>query len=168
LATPARAAIRVQEAYSHALDGTEQAAQTLLDDAHAWAGSDTAGDARQGHGSFCTPSYIEIQRANCWLTTGNPKKAVKLYEEAIATLPVVYQRGRAAALSRLAVAHVALGQVEQGAAAAHAALPVARSGGSNRIVDEIRGTGRGLESYRALSEVAALLDDLDVEHGAEP
>src|SRR5439155_18161154 len=92
LATPTRAAIPVQEAYGHALDGDEQTAQRLLDQAHTWAASDTVGDARDGHGSYCTPSYIEIQRASCWLTTGQPKKAIALYEEGLRTLPAVYQR----------------------------------------------------------------------------
>jgi hypothetical protein len=161
LATPTRAAIRVQEAYSHALDGNEQAAQRLLDDAHTWAASDTAGDAHEGHGSYCTPSYIEIQRANCWLTTGKPSAAITLYEEALATLPLVYQRSRAAALSRLAVAYIADGQLEQAASTAHEALPVAQTGGSMRIVDEVRGVGRQLAPYRKLQGVAALLDDLE-------
>lgn len=47
LATPTRAAIRVQEAYGHALDGNDQAAQRLLDEAHTWAAGDTVGDARE-------------------------------------------------------------------------------------------------------------------------
>lgn len=160
LAKPTRAAIRVQEAYGHALDGDEQTSQRLLDEAHAWAASDTVGDAHEGHGSYCTPSYIEIQRANCWLTTGKPKKAITLYEEGLATLPVVYQRTRAAALSRLAVAYIADGQIEQAASAAHAALPVALGGGSMRIVDEVKGVGRELAPYRRLHGVATLLDDL--------
>lgn len=78
LATPTRAAIRVQEAYGHALDGNDQAAQRLLDEAHTWAAGDTAGDAREGHGSYCTPGYIEIQRGHCWLAAGQPKKAIPL------------------------------------------------------------------------------------------
>jgi tetratricopeptide (TPR) repeat protein len=163
LATPTRAAIRVQEAYGHALDGDEQASQRLLDEAHTWAASDTAGDARGGHGSYCTPSHIEIQRASCWLTTGKPKKAIALYEEGLRTLPAVYQRNRAAALSRLAVAYVADGQLEQAASAAHAALPVARSAGSRRIVEEIKGVSAELAPHRPLEGVAALLDDLGSE-----
>lgn len=165
LATPTRAAIRVQEAYGHALDGNEQAAHRLLDEAHTWAANDTAGDAHEGHGSYCTPSYIEIQRANCWLTTGKRKEAIRLFEASLSTLPVVYQRSRAAALSRLAVAYLADGQVEEAACAAHAALPVARSGGSMRIVDEVRAVGRELAPYRKLEGVAALLDDLGSNGG---
>jgi hypothetical protein len=160
LATPTRAAIRVQEACGHVLAGDEHAAQTLLDEAHTWAATDTAGDAHEGHGSYCTPSYIEIQRANCWLVTGKPKKAIALYEESLRALPVVYQRSRAAALSRLAVAYIADGQLEQAAGAAHTALPVARSGGSMRIVDEVKSVGSDLAPYRKLQGVAALLDDL--------
>lgn len=160
LATPTRAAIRVQEAYGHALDGNEQASQRLLDEAHTWAASDTVGDARGGHGSYCTPSYIETQRANCWLTTGKPKKAIALYEESVRTLPAVYQRNRAAAQSRLAVAYLADAQVEQAASTAHSALAVARSSGSTRILEEIEGLSAELVSHRSLPCVAALLDDL--------
>lgn len=163
LATPMRAAIRVQEAHGYALDGDERTAQQLLDEAHAWAASDTVGDARSGHGSYCTPSYIELQRADCWLTLGKSKAAVRLYETALPSLPAVYQRNRAAALSRLAVAYVADGQLEQAASTAHAALPVARTAGSRRIVEEIKGVNAELAPHRPLEGVAALLDDLGSE-----
>jgi tetratricopeptide (TPR) repeat protein len=161
LAPPMRAAIRVQEAYGYALDGDAETSQQLLDEAHAWAASDTVGDARGGHGSYCTASYIEIHRAGCWLTIGKPKAAIKLYETVLPTLPAVYQRDRAAALSRLAAAYVSDGQVEQAASVAHAALPVARGAGSSRIVEEIKGVGAKLVPHRPLATVAALLDDLD-------
>jgi tetratricopeptide (TPR) repeat protein len=164
LATPTRAAIRVQEAYGHALDGDELASQRLLDEAHSWAASDTVGDARGGHGSYCTPSFIEIQRASCWLTIGQPKKAIQLYEQTLPAVPAVYQQNRAAALSRLAVAYVADGQLEQAASTAHAALPVARSAGSTRIVAEIKGVSAELAPHRPLEAVAALLDDLSSEN----
>ena len=163
LATPTRAAIRIQEAYGHALDGNDQAAQGLLDEAHTYAASDTTGDAREGHGSYCTPDYIEIQRATCWLATGQPKKAISLYEDNLRTLPTVYQGNRAAALTRLAVAYATDSQPEQAANTAHAALPVARSAGSMRIVGEIKKVGAELIPYRALPAVAVLLDELESE-----
>ncbi len=90
-----------------------------------------------------------------------PKPAIRLYQEALPTLPAVYQRDRAAALSRLAAAYTADGQVENAASPAHTALPVARGAGSRRIVSEIRNVGAELEPHRPLSAVAALLDDLD-------
>lgn len=166
LATPTRAAIRVQEAYGYALDGNDLAAQRLLDEAHTWAAGDTVGDAREGHGSYCTPGYIEIQRGHCWLATGQPKKvkkAIALYEDSLRTLPTVYQRNRAATLTRLAAAYAADSQPEQAANTAHAALPVARSAGSKRIVGEIKNIGAELIPYRALPGVAALLGALEAE-----
>jgi tetratricopeptide (TPR) repeat protein len=161
LATPMRAAIRVQEAYGHALDGDEGASQQLLDEAHTWAATDTVGDARDGHGSYCTSAYIEIQRARCWLATGKASKAISLYEEGLRTLPPVYQRNRAAAQSWLAMAYLADGQVDRAASTAHAALQVARGAGSMRIVQEIESLGADLTSHRRLQSVAALLDDLN-------
>ncbi|MDX6239882.1 MAG: hypothetical protein QOG10_4697, partial [Kribbellaceae bacterium] len=80
LLPPMRAALDQQEAQGLALDGDETAAHRKLDDAHAWAATDAAGDARTGHGSFCTASYIEVQRAGCWLTLGKPDRAISLYE----------------------------------------------------------------------------------------
>jgi hypothetical protein len=160
LATPARAAIRVQEAYGHALDGNERTAQALLDEAHTWAASDTVGDAHEGHGSYCTPGHIEIQRAGCWVALGQPKKAIRLYEREVPNLPVVYQRNRATAQVQLAAAYLADGQIEPAASTAHLALPVARSSGAGRTVTDIKRVGAALVPHRSLPAVAALLDDL--------
>jgi hypothetical protein len=61
------------------------------------------------------------------------------------------------------VAYVADGHPEQAASTAHAALPVARSTGSTRIVEEIKNLSAELVPHRPLPAVAALLEDLD--HG---
>jgi hypothetical protein len=61
------------------------------------------------------------------------------------------------------VAYSADSQPEQAANTAHAALPVARSGGSKRIVAEIKNVGAELIPYRALPAVASLLDELETE-----
>ncbi len=89
LTPPMCAAIAAQEAHGYALDGDEDQVQRLLDESHQWAATDTAGDAREGHGSFCTATYIELQRAACWLRMGNPQRAIELYET---TLPITAQR----------------------------------------------------------------------------
>jgi hypothetical protein len=163
LPSPMRAAIRVQEACGRALAGDEFRAQSLLDEAHEWAADDTDGDARGGHGSFCTESYIEVNRAACWLTLGRPGAALKVYEDAVPALPAVYQRDRAAAMGRMALAYAQAGQPEAAASTARAALPVARNAGSRRILSEIKQVGAALEPRRALPAVAELLADLDQE-----
>jgi tetratricopeptide (TPR) repeat protein len=163
LGAPMRAALRVQEACGRALDGDERGSQDLIDEAHEWAANDTDGDARGGHGSFCTAGYIEVHRAGCWLTLGQPRTALEVFEQAIPTLPAVYQRDRAAALSRMAMAYVKVEQPEVAARTAHAALPMARDAGSRRILSEVQQVGAELVPHRELAPVGALLADLEGE-----
>lgn len=163
LGAPMRAALRVQEACGRALDGDERGSQDLIDEAHEWAANDTEGDARGGHGSFCTASYIEVHRAGCWLTLGQPRAALEVFEQAIPTLPAVYQRDRAAALGRMAMAYVKVEQPEIAARTAQAALPMARDAGSRRILSEIQQVGAELVPHRELAPVGALLADLEGE-----
>src|SRR5260370_28591922 len=76
LPDPMLAAILQQEAHAYALDGDEAACQTALDQAHRQAASpDDPGDASNGHGSFCTPVYVEIPRGLCSLPLGQPAQA---------------------------------------------------------------------------------------------
>lgn len=160
LPAPMRAAILQQEAQGHALDGEELASQRLLDRAHIWAATDDAGDARRGHGSFCIPSYLEIQRAKCWQMIGKPKRAVSFYESALIDLPAVYQRDRGTALGGLAKAYAAAAEPEKAATVAMQALRIARSSGSTRTLYEVTTVGRALSGFQTLASVKVLLDRL--------
>ncbi|MGH3936417.1 MAG: helix-turn-helix domain-containing protein [Pseudonocardiaceae bacterium] len=160
LPAPMRAAILQQEAQGHALDGDELASQLLLDEAHGWAATDDAGDARLGHGSFCTASYLEIQRAKCWQMVGKPRQAALLYEPALIDLPAVYHRDRGIALVGLANAYAATGEPERAATVAVKALCIARSSGSTRMLHEVTAVGQTLSSFQALAPVKVLLDQL--------
>lgn len=157
---PMRAAILQQEAQGHALDGEELASQRLLDQAHGWAAPDDAGDARRGHGSFCTASYLEIQRARCWQMIGKPKRAALLYESALIDLPAVYQRDRGASLSRLAKAYIDADEPEKAATVAVQALRIGRSSGSTRTLHEITIVAQALSRFKTLAPVKVLLDRL--------
>jgi hypothetical protein len=78
LPSPMLAAILQQEAHAYALDGAEAACQTALDHARDKAASpDDPGDASSGHGSFCTPGYVEMQRGRCWLRLGRPLRGAE-------------------------------------------------------------------------------------------
>ncbi|MDT5027742.1 MAG: hypothetical protein QOE61_4168 [Micromonosporaceae bacterium] len=161
LPQPMRAAVRVQEALGFAMRGDENTAQRLLDEAHEWVADDRKGDARAGHGSFCTPGYIEVHRAACLALLRSPKRAIIHYEQALPTLPLVYRRDRAAALAGKAAAHAAASQPEQAAASAREALHIAQRSGSQRIVRRLAAVGTTLRPHRSLDTVAALLDELD-------
>lgn len=160
LPSPMRAAIRVQEARGHAMNGEERAAQRLLEEAHAWATVDTVGDAREGHGSFCTASYIEVNRAAALVNLGQAKRAISVYEQALPGLPAVYQRDRAAALSGMAVAYAAADQPAQAAGLAIKSLRAAQATGSARITEEISRVAMSLRPYRNDHSVRSLLEEL--------
>src|SRR6266568_2193294 len=120
---PMVAAILQQEAHVHAMDGDERMCHRALDRAHLLAAAeDDPGDASAGHGSFCTPAYLEMQRGVCWLTLDRPGKAVAALEAAIRSLPPVYRRDRGVGLSRQAAAFAALGEPGEAAAVAKKAL----------------------------------------------
>jgi tetratricopeptide (TPR) repeat protein len=160
LPAPMRAAIRVQEARGHAMNGNENTAQRLLEEAHTWATVDTVGDARGGHGSFCTPSYIELNRAGALMSLGQPKRAISIYEQALPGLPAVYERDRAAAFSGLAAAYAAANEPSQAASIAIHSLRAAQAAGSVRIVQEIGLVAKSLCSYSNDHSVSALLEEL--------
>jgi tetratricopeptide (TPR) repeat protein len=163
LSGPMRAALAQQEAHGYALDGDSHTAHRKLDEALTWAATDTNGDARSGHGSFCTESYLELQRASCWLTLKQPTRAVVLYDRTLPTLPSVYRRDRGVALGRFAAAYAAVNEVEQAATVAREALDIARSAGSARAEREVRAVGRRLKEHRRAEPVAQLLDELALD-----
>ena len=154
---PMLAAILQQEAHAHALDGAEKDCHKTLDRAHALAAEpNDPGDASNGHGSFCTPAYLEMQRGICWLTLAQPGKALPALESALRSLPPVYRRDRGLGLSRQAAAFTALAEPAEAAAAATRALEIARDSGSGRILRMIVPVAAALEAHSHLEPVAKL------------
>jgi tetratricopeptide (TPR) repeat protein len=161
LSPPMLAAILQQEAQGHALDSQETTCQTLLDQAHTFAADpNDPGDARTGHGSFCTPGYLEMQRGGCWLALGRPSKAVAPYKTALRELPAVYRRDRGVALAGLATAFAADGEAEEAASAALEALGIARSAGSARILNMVKPVADALPSDTRVPGIASLREAL--------
>ncbi|MEH0423568.1 hypothetical protein [Streptomyces sp. B21-083] len=164
LTWPMRAAAMQQEAHGYALDAEEVSCHTRLDDAHDFAASpDTKGDARTGHGDFCTASYIEIQRANCWLTLGRPDLAVPLFVAALDELPDAYQRDRGLAQARLALAYAGMREYDSAAAQASSALRIARSSGSLRTMHETVSAVNALGEVHTSHAVSQLFDAIQEE-----
>ena len=127
---PMLAAILQQEAHGRALAGAERACNKTLDQAQALAAApDDPGDASCGHGSFCTPAYLEMQRGVCWLRLGHPARAIAALDTAIGSLPPAYRRDRGVALSRQSGAFAAAGEPARAAEAALQALGIARDPG---------------------------------------
>jgi hypothetical protein len=158
---PMRAALAQQEAHGLAMDGDEQGCHNRLDDAlNSAASPDVSGDASGGHGSFCTASYVEMQRAACWMVLRRPRRAVSTYRSALAGLPVAYRRDRAFGLARMAAALIAVREFDAAAGAALEAVRIAEGSGSARTLTEVHGVAARLSAHRNVPSVAALLDGL--------
>jgi tetratricopeptide (TPR) repeat protein len=158
---PMLAAILQQEAHAYALDGEERACHATLDGAHlVAAAADDPGDASAGHGSFCTPAYLEMQRGACWLTLGKPRRAVTVLEDSVRSLPPAYRRDFGVALSRQAAALAACGEPAQAAKVAMKALDIARASGSGRVLSMIVPVSAKLAPHSRIDEVAGLHDAL--------
>jgi hypothetical protein len=154
---PMMAAILQQEAHAYALDGAEKQRHQTLDQAHTLAAEpNDPGDASNGHGSFCTPAYLEMQRGMCWLTLSRPGRAIAALEAATGSLPPAYRRDRGVALSQQAAALVALGEHAEAALVATQALGIARDSGSGRILRMIVPVAAALEAHSHLEAVAGL------------
>ena len=164
---PMLAAISQQEAHAHALDGAEAYCLAALDQALEQAASpDDPGDASSGHGSFCTPAYLEMQRGRCWLRLGRPMRAMAALDSAAGTLPPVYRRDRGVALSALAAAYAAVGEPGEAASAAMQALEVGRDAGSERIVSMVIPVATALARHRGIEAVDQLSEALAEPSGA--
>lgn len=160
LPAPMRAALAQQHVHGCALDGDEAGSQRWLDDAVSWAATDTAGDARQGHGSFCTETYLQLQRAHCWLHLNRPERAVQVYETALPTLPTANRRDRGVALANFATACAAADEPARAAEVGSEALAIARSSGSVRTAIKVVDVAERLPANSTLPSVVALLDEL--------
>jgi hypothetical protein len=154
---PMLAAILQQEAHAHAMDGAETICHQTLDRAHGLAAaSDDPGDASDGHGSFCTPAYLEMQRGACWLVLGRPAKALTALETVIRALPPAYRRDRGVAFGHQAAALAATGEPAESATVAMQALDIARDSGSGRIVRMVIDVAGDLAPHGELEAVAGL------------
>jgi tetratricopeptide (TPR) repeat protein len=151
-----QAAILQQEAHARALERDEAARHTIIDRDFEVAIPDSLGDASGGHGSFCTPAYLDMQRGACWLRLGYPSRAVSVYEAAVSSLPPAYRRDLGVALSGKAAAHAAVGEPGQAADTARQALDIARDSGSGRIMGMVASIASGLEAHRTMDSVADL------------
>ncbi len=143
-ATAAPAAMRTAalcyKAEALALQGKERLCLTILDRAEIEAANvkiDPDADSSGGYGSWCTPSYVNAQRARCWQALRKPIRAIPLYTESLATLPDSYHRDRGWALAGLSLAYTTTGEPEQASDIAHRAMLIASAAGSQRTANEV-------------------------------
>ncbi|GAA2154623.1 hypothetical protein GCM10009760_53710 [Kitasatospora kazusensis] len=166
--TPRIRALAVQqEAQGHALMGNPKFAQTKFDEAHELAASpDEPEDDDALDTAYCTATYVEMQRANCWIELGDPQRAAEVFESELTVLPQVYRNDQGVYLSRLARAYATAGEPEQGAAAADRALSIVLDTESARAFGELSAANQALKRWSATPAVAAFSGRLALARSA--
>jgi transcriptional regulator with XRE-family HTH domain len=107
---------------------------------------------------YCTPAYIAMETASCWVQLGEPHRAISVYERSLADWPAGLERDRGLCLSRLATAHAAAGNTPEAVRAAARAAPTVRGAYSARAVHQLR-TARSTLAERASDKV--VVTDID-------
>lgn len=152
-----------QEAVGYALQGNPKAALAKFDEAHEMAAQSRPNDPMGTlDTSYCTPAYVEIQRANCWIDLGEPLRAIQLFEAEIAALPQIYRNDRSVYFARLARAYAKAGEPERGSEAATKALAIVSQTGSARTLAELASVAQAVESQRNLPTVATFAERLQI------
>jgi transcriptional regulator with XRE-family HTH domain len=159
LTSRGRAVALQQLAVGYALAGDEVACQRALDTT-AQLAERSQQDHDEGPGRYCTPAYVEIQRAATWIELGRPERAITLFEDSLARLPSVHRRDRGVYLARLASAYALSGSPDTSVPKGWEALTVAQATGSRRITIELGQLGSRLTRWESMPEVAQLLKEL--------
>jgi hypothetical protein len=159
LTSRGRAVALQQLAVGYALAGDEVACQRALDTA-AQLAERSQQDQDEGPGRYCTPAYVEIQRAATWIELGRPERAIDLFQDSLARLPSVHRRDRGVYLARLASAYALSGSPDVSVRKGWEALTVEHATGSRRITTELGQLGSRLTRWESMPEVRELLKEL--------
>jgi hypothetical protein len=159
LTSRGRAVALQQMAVGHALVGNEVACQRALDSA-AQLTERSQQEQDEGPGRYCTPAYVEIQRAATWIELGRPERAITLFEDSLARLPSVHRRDRGVYLARLASAYALSGSPDVAVPKGWEAVSVAQATGSRRITTELGQLRARLAPWESTPQVGQLLKEL--------
>jgi transcriptional regulator with XRE-family HTH domain len=159
LTSRGRAVALQQVAVGHALAGNEVACQRALDTA-AQLAERSQQEQDEGPGRYCTPAYVEIQRAATWIELGRPERAISLFEDSLARLPSVHRRDRGVYLARLASAYALSGSPDVSARKGWEALTVAQATGSRRITTELGQLRTRLAPWESTPQIGQLFKEL--------
>ncbi|MFE3505398.1 helix-turn-helix transcriptional regulator [Kitasatospora sp. NPDC059160] len=149
----------VYAAHGHALLGDERTAQRSFDQALVLLAKPP--EAPLGRGRWLNEAYVEAQRARSLSCLGRHREAASGFEKAIRALPASYQRDRGVYLARSAIAQFHTDGPERAATTAAAALSIAATTGSARILSELAHLDTLLQGCDGVPEVAHFRQALD-------
>ncbi|MGH3809824.1 MAG: hypothetical protein ACRDRU_25030 [Pseudonocardiaceae bacterium] len=94
-------------------------------------------DSEKDLARYCTPEYVEMEAAQCWIDLGQADKAIGTLQHSLAGWKPEFRRDLGLCLARLAVAHVSSGQIENGLIVAGRSLEIACDTKSSRTGEQL-------------------------------
>jgi tetratricopeptide (TPR) repeat protein len=120
-----------QRAHAFAqLDQPDDCARTLE---LAFKFAERSVDSERDLAYYCTPEYVEMEAAHCWVELGQADKAIGTLQHSLVGWKPEFCRDLGLCLSRLAIAHASSSQIENALIVAERSLEIARDTKSFRI-----------------------------------
>lgn len=151
-----RAVALRQEAHAHALRRDSAACARALDHAMAEVVAGGGAEPEFDLTAYCTPGYVGMEAAACWIQLGEPKRAIATFEDRLSAWPLGYKRDLGLCLARLAVAHAADRDLEQARAVGQQAIAVVRDTHSARTLRELGRLASLAQEWNDAPEAAEL------------
>ncbi|MET9314195.1 helix-turn-helix transcriptional regulator [Kribbella sp. NPDC003505] len=135
LSPQVRAVAYRQAAQAHAISGDATGCARMLQQAYELANQPV--EDENDIARYCTPSYIEMEAANCWVELEKPKEAIKTLHQGLKVWQPEFRRDLGLCLSRLAVAYAISEEPDNAVAVAQQSLSIAANTRSQRIVGQL-------------------------------
>lgn len=94
-------------------------------------------DSEHDLAQYCTPEYVEMEAAHCWIELGEADKAIGTLQHSLAEWKPEFRRDLGLCLARLAVAHASSDQIENALIVADRSLEIVRDTKSFRTLDQL-------------------------------
>jgi tetratricopeptide (TPR) repeat protein len=116
------------------LDQSDDCANTLE---LAFKSAGRSVDSEKDLAQYCTPEYVEMEAAHCWIELGQADKAISTLRHSLVGWKPEFRRDLGLCLARLAVAHASSGQIENALIVADRSLEIVRDTKSFRTEDQL-------------------------------
>ncbi len=94
-------------------------------------------DSEKDLAQYCTPEYVEMEAAHCWIELGQADKAIVTLQHSLAGWKPEFRRDLGLCLAHLAVAHASSDQIENALIVADRSLEIVRDTKSFRTEDQL-------------------------------
>jgi transcriptional regulator with XRE-family HTH domain len=130
-----QAVVLRQRAHAQLQSGDLEGCAHTLDAAFQLA--EQTPDSELDLAQYCTPEYLEMEAAHCWVEMGRATEAVAVLQQGLARWQPAYRRDLGLGLARLSVAHASREEADHAVYVAERALAIAMETRSSRISSQI-------------------------------